>query len=117
MAVATIFRQNPVVFISLADKHITRPQDFVGKTIRASANIAPTLNAMMAKLGIGPSQYTYRDAPSDINLFVSGEIPVWGVFINSFAVASRKQAISWTSFIRMITACIFTPTASSPQMN
>ncbi len=90
MAVATIFRQNPVVFISLADKHITRPQDFVGKTIRASANIAPTLNAMMAKLGIGPSQYTYRDAPSDINLFVSGEIPVWGVFINSFAVGIKK---------------------------
>ena len=85
--VATIFRLNPVVFASLAEKNITTPQDFVGKTIRASANVAPTLNAMMANLGISPDQYTIIDAPSDLKMFASGDIPVWGVFRNSIVVA------------------------------
>lgn len=85
-AVATIFRLNPVVFVSLAEKNITTPQEFVGKTIRASANVKPTLNAMMAKLEIDPDQYTAVDAPSDLEMFSSGEIPIWGIFRNSFAV-------------------------------
>jgi NitT/TauT family transport system substrate-binding protein len=88
-AVATIFRLNPVVFVSLAEKNITTPQEFVGKTIRASANVAPTLNAMMANLGISPDQYTIIDAPSDLQMFTSGEIPVWGIFRNSFLVAIK----------------------------
>ena len=86
-AIATIYRYNPIEFISLADKNITKPQDFIGKTIRAPANIAPTLNAMMARLGIGRDQYAYQDAPSDIQMFASGELPVWGVFRNAIAVS------------------------------
>ncbi len=85
-AIATIYRLNPIEFISLADKNITKPQDFIGKTIRAPANVAPTLIAMMARLGIGRDQYAYQDAPSDIQMFASGELPVWGVFRNAIAV-------------------------------
>lgn len=86
-AVATVFRRNPIVFISLAEKNITIPQEFIGKTIRVSANVAPTLNAMMAKLGITPDQYAVAEVSSDLAMFASGEIPVWGVFRNSFVVA------------------------------
>ena len=49
-AVATVYRRSPIVFISLTEKGITRPQDFVGKTIRAPANIVPTLRAMLARV-------------------------------------------------------------------
>jgi len=89
-AFSTIFRLNPVVFVSLKDKNITIPQQFIGKTIRASANTAPTLNAMMARLGISIDQYSYVDTPSDIEMFSSGEIPVWGIYRNAMLVAIQK---------------------------
>ena len=86
-AVATIFRRSPVIFISMADKGITRPQDFAGKKIRATSNILPTLRAMMSKFNITSDQYTTVDLPSDLALFASGEVPVWGVFSNIFTVS------------------------------
>jgi NitT/TauT family transport system substrate-binding protein len=85
-AVATIFRRSPIVFISLADKGITRPQDFVGKTISVPANILLSLRAMMDKVGIAPDQYTVVTLPSDLNKFASGNPPVWGVFSIGFVV-------------------------------
>jgi NitT/TauT family transport system substrate-binding protein len=85
-ALATIYRRSPVVFISLVEMGITRPQDFVGKTIRAPANIAPTLRAMMARVGIASDQYTVVDLPADLKMFASGDVPAWGVFINGFAI-------------------------------
>lgn len=90
-AIATIFRRSPIVFISLAEKGITRPQDFVGKTIRVSPNLALTLHAMMAWLGIGPDQYETVNLPSDMTLFASGDVPIWGAYINSIVVAIEQQ--------------------------
>ena len=90
-AVATIFRRSPVVFISLADKGITRPQDFAGKTIRAPSNILPTLHAMMYKINISPDQYSTADLPLDVAMFASGDVPVWGVLINIFVVSVMQE--------------------------
>jgi NitT/TauT family transport system substrate-binding protein len=87
VAVTTIFRRSPLVFISLTQKGITRPQDFVGKKIRATSNIVPALKAMMAKVGFTPDQYSTVELPSDLTLFSSGDVPVWGVFSNIFAVS------------------------------
>lgn len=92
-AIATIYRRSPVVFITLAEKNITRPQDFVGKTIRAPANVAPTLRAMMARIGVMPDQYTIVDLPSDLTMFASGDVPVWGVFLNSFLITIQQAGV------------------------
>jgi NitT/TauT family transport system substrate-binding protein len=85
-AVATIYRRSPVVFISLAEKGITRPQDFAGKTIRAPAILKPTLHSMMTRIGIPPDQYEVVDLPSDLTLFTSGDVPVWGVYVTALVV-------------------------------
>lgn len=90
-AVATVFRRSPVIFISLKEKGITRPQDFVGKTIRAPSNILPTLRAMMAKVNVSPDQYSTIDIPSDVAMFKSGEVPIWGVFVNIFGVSVIQE--------------------------
>ena len=89
-AIATIYRRSPIVFVSLSEKNITRPQEFVGKTVRAPANVSPSLHAMMARVGITPEQYAVADVPSDLARFASGDIPVWGAYINSFVVAIRQ---------------------------
>ena len=92
-AIATIYRRSPIVFIALSEKGITRPQDFVGKTIRAPANVAPSLHAMMARVGISPDQYTVVDLPADVKMFASGDVPVWGVYLNAFLIADPAGGI------------------------
>lgn len=94
-AIATIYRRSPIVFVSLSEKNITRPQEFVGKTVRAPANVSPSLHAMMARVGVTPEQYTVTDLPSDLARFASGDVPVWGAYINSFVVAIRQAGYSF----------------------
>ena len=89
-AIATIFRRSPVVFISLANKNITRPIDFTGKTIRTPSNILPSLHAMMAKVEVPAEQYKTVDLPSDLDLFASGDAEVWGVYINGFSIVAEQ---------------------------
>lgn len=89
-ALATIYRRSPVVYISLADSGITRPQDFAGKTIRVAPNLIASLHAMTAKVGLSPDQYTEVTLPSDVAAFATGEVPVWGGFIDGLAVSTQQ---------------------------
>ena len=89
-SIAVIYRRSPIVFFSLADSGITRPQDFVGKKIRSTVTVDETLRAMMTKVGIGSEQYETVYLPSDIEQFASGEIPVWSGFINVFALEVQR---------------------------
>jgi NitT/TauT family transport system substrate-binding protein len=92
-AIATIFRRSPIVFISLADKNITRPQDFVGKTISVPANLLLTLRSMMDMSGIASDQYKVVTLPSDLTMFSSGDPPIWGVFTIGFLVVIQQAGI------------------------
>ena len=87
---AVIYRRSPAVFIALKSSGITRPQDFVGKTIRLPAPNAPTLHAMMANLGISQDQYSEVDLPSDVEEFASGRVPVWGAYVNALALSVQR---------------------------
>lgn len=89
-AIATIYRRSPIVFISLADSGITRPEDFTGKKIASPANVVPSLHAMTARVGITPDQYTVVALPSDLALFAAGDPPIWGVYITGFVVTIQQ---------------------------
>lgn len=89
-AIATIYRRSPVAFVALADSGITRLDQFVGKTIRVTANVAPSLHAMMGRVGISSGQYREVTLPNDLKLFASGQPPVWGVYITAFAVEVQQ---------------------------
>ncbi|MBE0669453.1 MAG: ABC transporter substrate-binding protein [Anaerolineales bacterium] len=89
-AFAVIYRRSPAVFMALKSSGITRPQDFVGKTIRLPAPNAPTLHAMMANLGISQNQYSEVDLPSDVEEFASGRVPVWGAYVNALAISVQR---------------------------
>ncbi|MBU2600872.1 MAG: ABC transporter substrate-binding protein [Actinobacteria bacterium] len=89
-ALATIYRRSPVVYISLAELGITRPQEFAGKTIRVAPNLIASLHAMTARVGVPPDQYDEVTLPSDLAAFATGEVPVWGGFIDGLAVAAQQ---------------------------
>ena len=89
-AVAAIYRRSPIVFFALADSGITRPQDFAGRRIRSTTSMDQTLRAMMSRVGIPPNQYEIAHLPSVVADFASGEVPVWGGFINVFVLEVER---------------------------
>jgi NitT/TauT family transport system substrate-binding protein len=89
-ALAAVYRRSPAVFFALASSGITRPQDFAGKTIRVSLTMIPTLRAMAGKAGVTPDQYKEVTLPSDVALFASGEVPVWGAYSNGLLIAVQQ---------------------------
>lgn len=89
-SIAVIFRRSPIVFFSLAGSGIKRPKDFIGKRIRTVVTIDQTLRALMMKEGIAADQYRTVNLPSDIKQFASGEVPVWGGYVNVFALEVQK---------------------------
>jgi NitT/TauT family transport system substrate-binding protein len=89
-AIATIYRCSPIVFISLADSGITRPEDFAGKKIASPANVVPSLHAMTTRVGITPDKYTVVSLPSDLALFTAGDPPIWGVYITGLVVTIQQ---------------------------
>lgn len=84
--VASVNRVNPVVFISKTEFDIKKPQQFEGKTIRVTSDIEPILVAMLENVGIDKGNYTLVTTPSDVEMFSTGEIPIWGGFSSSFLI-------------------------------
>lgn len=88
-AIATIFRRSPFVFIALADSGITRPDDFVGKTIQIRTRARVTLLEMMDNVGIAPELYE-EDAEAGLDDLYSGKVDVaTGWVINTVPEAKR----------------------------
>ncbi len=80
IAISTIYRRSPIVFVAAADSGILTPEDLVGKKILTGLNAFPTLRAMMTRLGISPDEYIVESHPFDVELFAPEEFPVWGVY-------------------------------------
>lgn len=97
-ALATIYQRSPLVFIALADSGITHPRDFAGKAIRTAPAAMPTLRAMMQRLGVDASRYQTVELPSDVDLFTSGEVPVWSAFMNNLVLDVRQAGYAVTVF-------------------
>lgn len=90
-AIATIFRRNAGVYMALASSGVRRPQDFVGKSIAVGKGGEAVLNAMMARVGITPDQYTIVASTPDMNQLYSGQVQVRSVFLTD-EVLSAKAA-------------------------
>jgi NitT/TauT family transport system substrate-binding protein len=89
-AIAVIFRRSPLVFMALADSGITRPQDFVGKTIQADTGVI-TLHAMLANVGISVDQYREVNIGADLKPFYSGEVQVWNAFLTNEVLTAQSE--------------------------
>jgi NitT/TauT family transport system substrate-binding protein len=88
--IAAIYRRSPVAFFALQSTGITRPQDFIGKKIRTTKTLDLTLRAMTERVGVLPDQYETVYLPSDVSVFATGEVPVWGAFVNVFGIDIQR---------------------------
>jgi len=92
-AIATIYRRDPLAFITLADSGITRPHDFPGHTIRTlvPGSSAVAFEAMMARLGLDSDSVEQVDVGFDLSPFFAGELDIWPAYMNSTVLTAREQ--------------------------
>jgi NitT/TauT family transport system substrate-binding protein len=88
-AVATIYRRDPFVFFALAESGITRPEDFVGKTILVRPRAQPIFQAMMTRVGLGPDQYT-EVADSDEAALFDHDVDVSNGFVTTQVIEAQE---------------------------
>ena len=95
-AIAVIFKTNPVCLYSLKESDITKPQDFVGKTVgieRAAdgkdINVGILYKAMMAKLGINISDVNEITIGYDATELLAGTTDV----SSGYVINEPHQAI------------------------
>jgi ABC-type nitrate/sulfonate/bicarbonate transport system substrate-binding protein len=88
-AIATILRRDPLAFFALAESGITRPEDFVGKTLWLPPQARPYLQAMTTRVGVTPNQYTVIDNATFTSLY-SGEVDVVIGFVTSQGVEAQR---------------------------
>ncbi len=106
-AIVAIQRRSPLVFITLKESGITRPQQFAGESIFVVEQSRPALRAVASKVGLSPDDYDLvdvrheqqdHDHQLDFGPLLSGEIDVWVglVFDEALAIqsAAKKAGLS-----------------------
>lgn len=86
-AVAVIFQRNPLVFVSKREFGITRPEHFIGRTIRAAPGHLPLLVSLMVQSNIGGVQYRTVNMPSTIEMFAADNADIWVGYLPGFVSA------------------------------
>jgi NitT/TauT family transport system substrate-binding protein len=98
-AIAAIYRRSAVVFLALAGSGITRPYDFLGKTV-ASGGEGGALRdfefqflALVKKLGLDLSKI--RVVPNDpkYTAFIKGDVDVTAAFSTGGLIRLRQQGL------------------------
>ena len=92
-AIATFYRRSSVVLIAKNESGILTPQDMIGKKIRTNVNLTPHINAMLSYAGLEEDQYELVSLPSDVDMFASGDVPVWGAYLDGFALTVENEGI------------------------
>jgi NitT/TauT family transport system substrate-binding protein len=98
-AIASIFRQSALVFVSLADSGIVRPSDFIGKTVAsgtavgASRDIELQFYALMKQLGIDISRIRITPFDPEYTAFSKGEIDVTPAYYTGGVIRMRQKGL------------------------
>jgi len=92
-AIATTYRIYPLVFMTMPDSDITRPQDFPGHTIRTlsvgSSDVV--FQALMHRLGLDPDSVRQIEVGYDLSPFFAGELDIWPGYLINEVLTAREQ--------------------------
>ncbi|MAG14054.1 MAG: hypothetical protein CMN78_05610, partial [Spirochaetales bacterium] len=92
LAISAIYQRDAAVFMTLAEKGITNPQDFPGRSIRKLNPVANgvSFRAMMHRLGLNPDSVREIDAGYDMTPFFEGKIDIWPCFLTDEVLRARR---------------------------
>ena len=98
-AIAAIYRRSAVVFVAMADSHITRPQDFPGKTVApggeggAVRDFEFQFYALVRKLGLDLSKIKVVPYDSKYTAFIKGDVDVTAAFSTGGLIFLRQEGL------------------------
>jgi NitT/TauT family transport system substrate-binding protein len=98
-AIAAIYRRSAVVFLAMAGSHITRPQDFPGKSVASGGEGGAVkdfefqLHALVRKLGLDLFKIRVVPYDSKYTAFIKGEADVTPAFSMAGLLFLRRQGL------------------------
>lgn len=98
-AIAAIYRRSAVVFLAMADSHITRPQDFPGKTVASGGEGGAVRDfefqflALVKKLGLDISKIKIVPYDSKYTAFIKGDVEVTAAFSTGGLIFLRQEGL------------------------
>jgi len=96
-AIAATYRIHPLVFCSLPESQIKRPQDFVGKTVGVAYSEEIILRAMLKKMGIDANQVNITGREYNFKGLLSGKLDVQGAWITDEVQTAKREGIAFRS--------------------
>jgi NitT/TauT family transport system substrate-binding protein len=96
-AIAAIYRKSATVFVAKSDSGISKPADFVGKTVAASASSQSymetkyLLQALLEKMGIDITRIHMVPYDPSYEGFYSGEVDITPCYYTGGAIKIRKK--------------------------
>lgn len=94
VAIAEEYIESGVVFMSLKDSGITKPQDFIGKKVGLipGSDTGTVYDALMAKEGIDRSKITEIPVGSDMAPLFNNTVDIWTVaFISNQPIVAESK--------------------------
>jgi NitT/TauT family transport system substrate-binding protein len=99
-AIAAIYRRSAVVFLAMADSHITRPQDFVGRTVAAGGgesganrDLEVQFLAIVKKLGLDTAKISIVPFDPTCAAFIKGDVDVTPAFSTGNLIRLRQEGL------------------------
>ena len=92
IAIAAIYRRNPIVFVTLADSGIEHPADFLGRSAAIGGSDAELqLKAMLKRLGLDIQQVEVVPYSYDYALFYNGEVDITMAYATVSLIRMRQK--------------------------
>jgi NitT/TauT family transport system substrate-binding protein len=99
IAIASIYRQSPIVYVAMSDSGIRRPRDFLGKkvaTLDASGSqqdLEIQLYIMVKRLGLDVSKMKLIPWDSNYTTFYSGEADITSCYSNVGLIEMTQKGL------------------------
>ena len=101
VAIATIYRKNPMVLFSLKDSGIKQPSDLIGKKVGVAVNKEILYHMLLKKVGVDSTKVTEVPIKVDITPLLSGQVDAWTANIISEPITAQEKGyevnIIWLS--------------------
>ena len=93
LAIAVVFRQNPTVFVALADSGIRQPADMLGRRVAVAGalDLDLQLRAMMEKMGLDINQIELAPHTYDLTPLFNGEIDAIALYSTGGLIRMRQD--------------------------
>lgn len=98
VSLGAAFQKSPFGMITMADAPIDTLEGMYGKTVAVSDSSRPTVEALMEREGLDPTQVEFVPKNPDPSVLVDGAVDAYWGFVSSegAVLASRGEDVVWT---------------------